>query len=758
MINPLDMDDFDGHLCQQGQYPLLAATVDQLLVPLVPTTKPLVSFDNVPETTTVGNSSTTYGFDADTSTYYYDYTDFSSTDGYSNESTTTSTISTTLFSETTTLQQTTTTVTTENYNPHIDRNPQNVSAETTESRLSKSRLPSVHIGNGKGQPSAIVNKGTANTTGEKSEHDLSSPLPTRQSLVVNNEQSQFPLATPESTRTETQPIKTKSDRDSLIIEPDVQTEVPQLPEAVNNISRLQILYPGGKKEDSAKGEPSKKTVNAHMLDTIPEKAVASSDNTKLFNSLLRTDITKLHVERVKPNSGTHKTDIRSQQPILSDGNVRSQSGLQLDSQQDSLVHVTNKQEHILRSAETGSILGLNKMSPLINHNQRNRIATKDTVRSAILASTHGQKTSTGQSKNQDVDSIITKSKVQGIPQQPKSGNVNDVLDYIHSNGNSDRGRVLSTDTIFKTNSISTKVPKTLHRRMPIVKPRFIFPALIKPEVYNPFDKLLRKQQLKVLHTDRNKESEKQQQPLESFSKSKMNMRKDSTGESKEITFKPNRLRSDISKKQIQDKRVTNNPLFHWNINSFRTSNTGRRNNNDVERVMTSIQGRPRNSEKKLSNGQIRTNAVVQQKPPRLFRNIMRESIQHQNKVTPVTNQAKMQSLKSISGVKTFKAMPTDISPLLQPFLSRSIDTDTGVEVNDKPGVKMKNNNHIRNKIDINVRKIDKPRRGMIANVRLVADSKPMGDLPFRVPLSRNTKPILSFVDFKDLGLVRPSSK
>ena len=39
MLNPLDMDDFDGMLCDNGIYPLLTALYDQLQTPLVPTTK-----------------------------------------------------------------------------------------------------------------------------------------------------------------------------------------------------------------------------------------------------------------------------------------------------------------------------------------------------------------------------------------------------------------------------------------------------------------------------------------------------------------------------------------------------------------------------------------------------------------------------------------------------------------------------------------------------------------------------------------------
>ena len=704
MINPLDMDDFDGKFCQQGQYPLLTAIIEQLLAPLTPTTKPILSFDNAPETTTESISSTTYGFDADNTTYYYDYPDFTTTDRHSSDSTTDPyNISTTSYSdsESTFIPQTTPTVTTENTTSLISRLAQ-ASVADSDSLGNKTRNPSVvsnsdnalqmmptkHeaslvLSNSGPKSSATMNNTTTKLTGDQTKNELI-PLK-RQSTTVRKEP--FPHIESEVVRTEPQMSESIfSTTDVTIAESNIK-ETLQLPKNAMTYANNQMHSSNTKKNYSSIPEISNlKTISkSYMPEITPAQVLA---NSKTIGALHQTDIATINTDLETRKANTHSVNNREQQSGLQNGNKRFQSDFALDKKQKE--GLTNMQQQSLHSTKTDSRLHQVAKTPTLNTASERKI---------VIAP----------DKNIHADSTV-KSMKQGIGRAPTTDNVNAILDYIHSNGNSGGGRILSTDTIFKTNSISTKVPKTLPRKMPVIKPRFIYPKSIKPPVYNrdAFDTFARKHELNVQHADRhNKASVKRHQSFDSFRKQPMNIHKGTTSERKPNAFKSNKLRSEMSTEQRHDKKVTNSPLFNWNINT-------------------------------------------------------RDRTKQQNIATPLESKNRLQRLHSISGdvsqsggpKKLVEVLSTDINPIQKITLSR----DVNIEANNKRGVKMKNINRFRNKIDLDVKQINTPRSGMIANVRRVSDTKPMDDNIFKIPSIQKTKPVLSFVDFKELGLVVPFAK
>ena len=818
------MDDFHGLFCQEGMFPLLTAIVDQLQVHLPPTTKPLFSINNAARTTIDSTPPTTYFLDAENATYLYDFTDFTSTEIFSNESTTTTNYTTNLYSETTisptSLYQTTSEMTTGNYSQQIiDQSPKikvadtnssdkssqkqfpmptnsQHTAHTTQIKSSKIEIFDVLQRSGEALSKAVKDIGTSTTTGNEREVALSAPMQTLQSPMIDKEQFHMPLTAAESPRTKPQISQSSITKpDVQMLKPGNNKPEPQQPEAAITNSKPQ-LPPSvltGKEYQSL--EPSITRIDSQMPDIIPTHQLTRADITRPGESLLQSDISR--IEQQAPQTNKHKTKTRMPQPALSDENVRLKSSIHSDPKQE--IPVITKQEHALhmplpRETELELHINSNKLSSFMNHNARDGIQPQQNARNTRFMNTHDKKT--GQSDSTPkVDLSVLKRTIKDKRLQkpisvPKSGNVNDVLEYIHENGKSGRGRVLSTDTIFKPriNSISTKQPKTLPHRMSIIKPRFIFPAMSKPNVYNKAsqnkDSDVRQSSEPQVRTwpvnGNDRPSEQQGEPLQSLgrlSQAKQNVdRKHGNTHTNikepktRLVSAPNRLSRGIFEEQKRNNRVTITPLFDWTNNPKRAvSNTAVKNTNGMhsamkagpaktEIIVKSLHGviAHRNNADQAMRGMLHATSKSAN-PFRKHR--ISDMKQQQNSITAIDKNA-LQPFKSATGEVSNFRLPKKpakrTSPIVNHSQSRDIDISSGLKEKHKPHVKMKESSGQINNINLNIRQINKPRGGMIAAVR--RDSKPLQTAPFKVPSNSRTKPVFSFVDFKDLGLVMPSSK
>ena len=370
-------------------------------------------------------------------------------------------------------------------------------------------------------------------------------------------------------------------------------------------------------------------------------------------------------------------------------------------------------------------------------------------------------------------------------------NGHDILNFVHQNGNSGRGRVLRTDTIF--NSIRKDSASTLRDlqerkdnadKINVVRPRFIFPAARKP------------------HTSRRTNQQTIRGTVQPRKTSKINReqirrritppRISSSADRSQTVRKINQSPTSREINQGQANRRTNQAQTVRSANQLRISKSvsqlqkntrlaQEQTSRDVNQMQSTRRTNRLQPDRRINNGQasrsldrqtMSTKINQQQTSGRInLPQISRGTDQQRINQPQISRKAGQQQVNrrinqpQISR-RTDQQQMTRV--VTQPNQSKTNRRTTQLQqprrINNQPQiVNSKQNNRQNSRRNTSIKKtpavdnVDK--RGMTAK-QTDKTHKPFQPVSFQVPSEKDTKPVLSFVDFKELGIhvVIPKSK